>query len=805
MLYNYLIVSLRNIRKHRWFTLINVTGLTIGIAASLIVYVHIEQELSYDSFHDDLDRLYRITRTSKTAAGMDYMPNVPYPMINALHEDFTQFESFTQIHSDDNPLGIVKGEKLLLGHVVFADSSFFDVFSFKVLSGNAKKALAMPNHALLSRSLATRLFGNDSPVGEKIRLRNKLVVVVAGTFEDIPANSHLTFEMLVSWSSFTGDYLFGLPLDSWTMSAEGYAYVKLKPGLTPADLETSFDNLVSKYHTEEDGTKRKYYLQPLRDIRFDRKWNYSATDVNSLWVLGIIGSFILMIACVNFVNLSTAVAILKSKEVGIRKTLGAIRPQLIFQYLSDTFIITIISALLSIGLVERMIPLVNHFFDRQLELQVWEILYFVLAVVFVVTLLAGLYPALILSGYSPVKALKNNVHSPAASSLMLRKGLIIVQFFISQALIISTIVIANQMDYFISKPLGFDKEALITVDIADNDENTLQKFRDRLLTSPDIVNVSFSLGPPVSDNTAETHYFLTEEGPEQRQDVEIKPVDYHFMDTYGLTLKHGRWFTPGEDKGMRWLFDEEVDTTLTVSYIINEAAARKIGFHDPADAIGVNITTGMNDMNAPIVGVIGDYHLSSFREAIRPAVMVQLSMFYYNAGIKMSVGRNKEAIAHVQEVFEDLFPDNLFEYRFIDDELADFYTNERQTFSMFRIFSGLSIFISCLGLLGMISFTVSQRIREVGIRKVLGAKAGSIIMLFSKDIIALVLIAFLLAVPVAWYSMDMWLSGFAYKIEMKVWFFLAAVAISIIITFFSVGYKSWRAAMINPAEILKNE
>jgi putative ABC transport system permease protein len=421
MLKNYFKITLRNLIKNKWFSLINIIGLTIGISASLIVHIYISQELSFDSFHKDGERLYRVTKSTETSNGIDYDDAIPYPLIKALKSDFTQFDASTQIHKDHKPLALVNGEKLIIDNVVFADSNFFDVFSYKILSGNARKALGAPNYALVSKRLAEQLFGNETVIGQKIKLRNLIEVEVAGVFEDIPPTSHLIFDMLVSYPTFSRDYLFGLPLDSWTMSAAGNAYVKLKEGLLPHQIDSSFDKMVLKYNTDSDIKTRKYYLQPIKDIRFDFRFNKAATDITTLWVLGIIGSFILIIACVNFVNLSTAMAVKKSKEVGVRKSLGASRFQLMVRYLYDTAVITVISGVLAIGLSERLIPLFNQYFDKQLEINLWSTSIFAFGIVFMVTLLSGLYPAIVLTKYNTIKALKSNIHSQNGFILISKK------------------------------------------------------------------------------------------------------------------------------------------------------------------------------------------------------------------------------------------------------------------------------------------------------------------------------------------------------------------------------------------------
>ncbi|MBL6447912.1 ABC transporter permease [Fulvivirga sp. 29W222] len=808
MLQNYLRITIRNLQKNKWYSLINIIGLTIGITASLIIFVYINQELSFDKFHEHADRVYRVIKESGSVTDKEIDRGVPYPMIGALKSDFTEFEASTLYHSDDVPLAVIDHKKFVVDHVIFADSNFFDVFSFKVISGNPKKDLGEPNKAFLTKSLAEKFFDDEQPIGKKIRLRNKIEVEVAGLIEDTPPTSHLRFDMMVSYPTFTSDYMgFDMfDLTSWEMTAEGYAYVKLKPTATVEQAHAQFEKVVDKNYESRENHSRRFLLQPLLDIHFNQEaGSPSSINPTSLWALGTIGLFILLIACVNFINLSTALAVRKSKEVGVRKALGAGRPQLIRQYLADTFIVTLLSGLLAVGIAERMIILFNQFFEKELTMNLFdtpEVIAFVVVVVVVVALLSGLYPALILSGYNPVKALKNNIHSQSKTSLFLRKGLITVQFFISQVLIISTIIISSQMDYFTSKPLGFDKDAIITINVEKNDPNTLEALRSRLMSNAYIENVSFALGPPISNNVFSTHYYQTSKGRDQEYRVQIKPVDYHYLETYGIKLKYGRWFLPGEEERFRDVLENR---NADISYILNETAVRKLGFNDPQEAIGVRISTGVNDISAPIVGIVEDYHLGSFHEEIMPAVMMHLPMFYYNAGIKIASTNMKEAISHVEDVHTSMFPDNIFEYDFLDDDVRDFYVEEQRTFTLFKIFSSVSIFISCLGLLGLISFIVNQRTKEVGVRKVLGAGVGSIIMLFSKDFMLLVLMAFLLATPAAWYAMNIWLADFVYQIDMQVWFFALAIVISGVITFVTIGYQSYQAAVSNPVNALRDE
>lgn len=804
MFRNYIKITFRNIIKSKWYSLINVIGLTIGITGSLLIYLHITNELSFDNFHSD--QVYRVTRSSDTASGMDYEPNVPYPIIKSLNEDFPQFEKATLYHEDERAVVIIDGEKFKVEKSVFADSNFFDVLNFKVLTGNAKSALAQPNNLLLSKNTAQLYFGNEDPIGKKVKY-NQFDLEVAGTFEDPPKNSSVQFEAIVSYPTFSSDYLGGLDISSWSMSAEGYAYVKLNTNATQTAAEDQFKVAMKKYYSEESYSRRHFYLQPIEEVHFDARWNSNAANSTSLIALGVIGAFLIFIGCVNFINLSTALAVKKSKEIGIRKTLGASKKQLVAQFLGETFFITLISAIFSVAISERVIPVFNSSFQKSLEFNVFQdfnILLFVLLIVVVVTLIAGIYPAMILSGYNPIKALKTNIHSQSTGSLFLRKGLIIFQFLISQILIICTIIISSQMNFFTNKSLGFEKDAVINMELPSNDTDVLDRFKEQLIVGRGIKNVSFSLGEPMSDNTFETNYRLTEDQSELHNRVNVKVADINYMDTYGLTLKYGRWFTEGDIKAAESLFATRQKEGY-LSYILNEEGARTLGFANPEEIVGKYITSGLGDISGEVIGVVEDFHVKSLHEKIGPVILVNFSQFYYNVGVKIIMQNSHEALAHIEESFNNIYPESLFQYSFMDDSIQELYANESQTFSLFKLFSGLSIFISCLGLLGMISFIVAQRTKEVGVRKVLGAGVSSIVLLFTKDFVTLVLIAFAIASPLAWYVMDGWLGNFAYQIDIKLWFFALAMAISIIITFLTIGFQSFQSAISNPVDSLRDE
>ncbi len=808
MIKSYLKITLRNIIKNKWYSLINVIGLTIGISGALVIYLHLSNEFQFDDFHHDVDRLYRVTRATDTPTGLDYEPNVPYPLINSLRTDFSAFEEVTLFHREQQPTIAIKDEKFKFKEAIFADSTFFDVFSFKVLSGNAKKFLGQPNYTFLSEGTAKQLFGNEQPVGQKVRLNNLIDLEVAGIYEDIPANSSIQADFIVSYPSFSKDFLAGIQIDRWGISAEGFAYVKLKPSVAASDAESQFKEALKKYYSDEDYARRHYYLQPILEIHFDQKWNARAANTTGLYVLAIIGIFLILIGCVNFINLSTALAVKKSKEIGVRKTLGAGKLHLIFQFLGETFAITLISVLLSVALIERILPLFNQYFGTALTFNLLhrpELGLFLVFVIVLVTLIAGMYPALILAGYNPVKALKNNIHSQSSSSLFLRKGLITLQFVISQVLIICTIIISQQMDYFFSKPMGFDKDGVINISLGDNETSLMDQFKGRIKQITGVQQVSLSSSPPASDDTFETGYKLNSSADETRYNIQFKLADNDYMATYNLNLLHGRWFTDAEAEIMSKNKFEAGELEIRFFFVLNETAAKTLGFNNPVEIIGQEIVTGMGDIAGPVVGVVEDFHTGSLHDKIVPCAIIGLPRFYFTAGVKTTFAQSKQVIEQLEQEFNALFPDQLFEYSFLDDKMKEFYEAEQQSFDLLKLFSALSIIISCLGLLGMISFIATQRTKEVGVRKVLGASVSNIVSLLTKDFILLVVIAFVFAAPISYYFMQNWLDNFAYKISIQLWFFIAAISISAMITLITIGFQALQSALSNPVDSLRDE
>ena len=807
MIRNYILIALRNFLRNKNYTLINILGLSIGITSCIIIFLLISNDLSFDKFHSRYDQIYRVVVESKSSSGLEHGSTTPYPFAKAFRNDFADVPLITQIHSQDEVLMKIGTEKQRIKNVLFADSLFFEVFDFAVLSGNPKVDLGVPGKVFLTKSLADKILKSDEKA--TLKLDNKIELEVAGIIADPPANSHISFSMVVSMPSLTPDFI-GFPLDRWGMTMSGFTYIVLPKGLQPSNLDDRFKSFVAKYLTADDAARTWFRLQSLMEIHFDEVYTEnpgapSNADISDLIVMGLLGVFILAIACVNFVNLATALAIRKSKEIGIRKTLGAKRSQLSAYFLGETFLLTLFSVVISLCVAEWLLRWLNNFLEIRLELNLLSnpmLMGFLILLILVTTVLAGLYPAVILSGFNPLAVLKNKMTAQGSSGATVRKVLVVFQFVIAQVLIMSTLIIADQMNYFKRKPLGFDKDAVINVPIPENKRELMESLRTRLEANQGIQNISFSLGAPTSDNNFSTNYFLTAKGSQELFNVAIKPADRFYLETYGLKLKAGRWFSESDEREAN--SSKEPEETDFV-YIVNESAARRLGFSNPEEIIGKKITTGVYGVNKEVVGVIEDFHTASLHDEIIPVVLMNIPRFYYEAGIKLSPENFKQTIAFIEENWNQLFPEYNFEYEFLDEHLVSLYQHDDRTFTLFKIFACISIFIGCLGLYGLISFMATQKLKEVGIRKVLGASVSSIMILFSKEFVKLIVIAFLMAAPLAWYFMNQWLQGFAYRITISWTVYVIGIVTTLAIALITVSYRSGQAAVSNPAETLRTE
>lgn len=806
MIKNYFTLILRNFSRNKGYAFINIVGLSIGITSCIIIFLVINYDLSFDKFHAKADNIYRIVQDSETASGTSNSAVTPYPLARAFRNDFPDVPLVTQMHFEGESVLTIGNDKQKIDDVLFADSLFFDVFDCKVLSGNPKVELGEPGKAFLTKSLADKILKGKETMHLKI---NKVELQVVGIVADPPPTSHIKFNMIVSMPSLTRDFVAGYPLDRWGLTARGYVYLALPEAVTPESINSRLKAFVEKYHPADEAKRTTNKLQPLRDIHFDQVYlenpGTSNVDLRDFIVMAVLGIFILFIACINFINLATALSEKKAKEIGVRKTLGAQRAQLTFYFLSETFLLTVFAVLLSLGATEWLLKWINPFLEKEVDFSLFTnpiLAIFLLTLIVVTTLLAGFYPGHVLSRFNPTAVLKNSA-SPASSGTFVRKGLVVFQFLIAHVLIIGTLIVADQMKYFKDKPLGFDKEAIITMPLPDNKKPAREAAKGRMEAIAGIESVSLNVGAPVSSNSFHTGFYLTEQGPEQgTYNIDVKTVDVAYLSTYNITVAGGRWFTEADER----LSDPEIpEEQRKYVYILNKAAARKLGFNDPQEIIGKQITTGIGDLNAEVVGVLDDFHSTSLHEEIRPIVFVTMPNLFYEIGVKIKTENLKETLARIETSWKELFPNDYFEYEFLDDHLASLYENDQKTFTLFKIFAGVSIFIGCLGLYGLISFVANQKRKEVGIRKVMGASVSSILVLFSKEFVRLIIIAFALAIPLTWYFMNLWLQSFAYKVDISWIIFLAGFISILVIVLLTIAYRSFVAARANPAITLRSE
>jgi len=805
MLKNYFTIAFRNLLRNKSYTFINVAGLALGITTCIIIFLIIKRELSFDLAFSNSKNIYRIVRATSDASGVEKTTVTPYPLAEALKNDFPDLIS-TQFHFQEDVLMTIDAEKSRVTNIMFAEPSFFEVFDIEVLSGNPKKDLADPGKVFLTEEFAKKLLKKDV---KNFKLDNLLDLEVAGIIRMPATPTHMDVNMIVSRATLTPDVtkqFLGFPMDQWGLNAAGFAYVVLPSSETRESMEEKFPAFVKKYYQAKDVERQTYLLQPLSQIHFDTEFseNPGTTSTNSstLIVLAFIGAFILLVACVNFINLSTALSVHKSKEVGVRKTLGAQRHQLTWQYLSEAFLITLCAGIISVGIAEWIAPFVGNFLERDVQLNLLnnpQLIIFLITIIFVTALFSGFYPALVLSNFNPVKALKNSMSTDNRSPISVRKILVVGQFFIAQVLIICTLVVSSQLSFFRNSSLGFGKEAVINVNIPDNNPSKLEAFRNQLATFNDIKGISFSLGAPISDNNFGTGMFLTDKGETDRYSIKLKLADVNYKDVYGLELIEGRWFLESDEK-----ITNLGSTERKWSYVLNEEAARTLGFNSPKEIIGKNITTGFNNISGPVIGVVKNFHTASLQHGLEPVVLLPFN-YFFDAGIKISPANAGATIKNIEEAWREQFPEYLFQYTFLDDYVGRLYREEERMFRLFEIFAGIAIFIGCLGLYGLASFMAQQKTKEIAIRKTLGASVASIVTLFSRDFVLLVVIAFGLAVPVAWYAMNLWLEDFAFKVEITWIVFAIGIASTLAITFITVGYRSLRAAIANPVDALKSE
>jgi len=816
MFRNYLKIARRSLLRNKSYTVINVTGLAVGIAVCMVIFIIIQYQTSFDIFHSKKDRIYRVLTEyhSAESGNVSYGKAVPFPMPLGLKTAFPQIEQVAPIfvsHDDqlmiiDNNGNTEKNFKEQHG-VFYMSPSFFKIFDFPLLAGSYE-SLKDPNNVFLTKEIAEKYFGNwKTAMGRTIKLEmggymfehGTDVLKVSGILANIPANTDFQLKVVVSYGTgFTGDYL--AKSTDWDGNVAGFGCYVLLPPNTSAD---NFNQQLRSYWRKVASALNKdnhilHILQPVSAVHYDTQvGNYSNKTISHelLNVLWLIAAFILLIACVNFVNLSTAQAVNRAKEVGVRKVLGSNKSQLQIQFIVETFLIVISAVTLATIIAIFALPPMGRLLELSLAFNIFSnpaIILFLLTVTVAVTALAGFYPSIVLSRFNPVNALKSKLVSNT-QGISLRRGLVVFQFIIAQALIIGTLIIVKQMDYFMNQPLGFDKDAIINVPFR-VDSLRLSKLgylRKQLMSVNGVQAVTYSSNTPVENGTDLWSIIKYDKAIKQTDfQVITKFADDEYVPTYKLPLIAGRNMHPADTAG---------------EFLVNESLVKSLGLKKPEDILNKHMTTWHDQIKGTVVGVLKDFNNRSFRNDLAPLLITTDIAMYNQVGIKLSTINMSSTMQLVKKVFDQTFPDFVYEYKFLDDKIASFYKQENQLSALYKIFAAIAIFLSCLGLYGLASFMAVQRIKEVGIRKVLGATAGSIVYLFSKEFIILIAIAFAIATPIAWYYMHQWLQNYAYRINISWWLFAVGGLAATIIALATISFQAVKAAKANPVKSLRSE
>ncbi|WP_018615774.1 ABC transporter permease [Segetibacter koreensis] len=802
MFKNYFKTAIRNLSRNKSYTAINVLGLGVGIAVCLMIFLVIQFETSFDNFHSKKDRIYRVITELKDASGTNHSAGVPFPLPRTLRNDFPQLEKVTAINSDGNSLfavmddnsgRAVKKFKEEQG-VFYTEPAFFDIFDFPWLAGNPK-SLDEPNTVSLTKETAERYFGSwKNAIGKTIRKDNKDLLKVTGIIDNVPANTDFQLKTVISYKNFE-NYT---STDWVSVNSDHGCYVLLPENLSFESFNKLFPAFVTKYRPAERAVNTAQLLQSVKEVHYDAdSGNYSRKTISKelIRTLKLIALFILLIACVNFINLSTAQSVNRAKEVSIRKVLGSNRKQLSFQFLSETAIITIGAVIIAVLIVIVALPYIKTLLNLSLSFNIADnpaIVLFLIAITISVTLLSGFYPSLVLSRFNPVTALKSKFIAKSTKGISLRRGLVVAQFIIAQGLIIGTLIVVKQMNYFQNASLGFDKEAILTVPIPTDSvgRSKIDFLKDELVKRPEIKNVSFSFTPPTNQGNWFSDFKFNHSAKNSDFGANLKWADADYINTYKLALVAGRNYTKG-------------DTSREL--IVNEELLKRLGITNPEEAINKEIDLWDGGVKAPIVGVLKDFHTQSLQQPIDPIIMGNYKRTYRTINIKVQQRDIQQTISFIENLWTNTYPDYVFEYQFLDQSIANLYQQQRQLSQLYKIFAAISIFLSCLGLYGLASFMAVQRIKEVGIRKVLGATVQNVIYLFSKEFIILISIAFVIATPVAWYFMRQWLQDFAYRIDMSLWIFIIAGTASLLIALLTVSFQAIKAAVANPVKSLRSE
>lgn len=803
MFKNFLKIAYRNFMRQRVYSMINTSGLAIGVACFLLIFLYINDELSYDRFHSKSDRTYRILEHFESDGVGEHSASQPFPVGPALVNDYPgQIDHMTRMFDFQSPFLALANRKLDRSfnepNVFFVDSTFFDVFDFEMIVGDKSTALDEPNAILITESMAKKYFSDENPLGQIIDFQGERNLIVKGIMADAPHNGHFQFDFLISFSTLRAHYQ-DRTMERWYWNP-CWTYLVLNENTDPQTLTDMLPDFVQKYFQEGIRDDVTMELQPLTDIHLKSKLDYEIqanSNESNIYVFSAVAVFVLLIAVINFINLSTARATKRAKEVGIRKALGSLKKQLIYQFIFESILQTILALMIAIIAIVFILPSFNLLTEKSINLWVfWSPghLAIIMGLTLFVGLIAGFYPAFVLSSFKTTEVIKGgklNNHG-----LNFRKVLVVLQFSISMILIVGTIIAIKQLQFLQNDDLGFSKEAVIMVPVIGTPiANHYENMKSEMLTNPAIKSVT-ALEEVLGAKHQVMNYKF--EGAEKSKPYPRLFVRHDFLKTFDIPVVAGR------------TYDESFVTDDSLALVVNRTMIKQLGYGSPEEAVGKSVEL-MRRRQGKIIGVIEDFNFASKHNPMSPiAIDLWTQPFTFNLfmkymAVKVDASRLQESIAIVESNWQKFVPSRPFEFFFLEDRLSESYKAESKLSMITTIFSGLAILVACLGLFGLATFTMEQRTKEIGIRKVLGIQTKEIVLLLSKDFMLLVGISFVIAAPVAYLMIDWWLASFAYRIDLVLWPFAVAGLATFLVAMITVGAHSLKAATINPVKTLKYE
>jgi putative ABC transport system permease protein len=820
MIKNYIKIAFRSFWRHKVFTLINITGLAMGISASLVIYLIVHYDFTFDKFHKDGDRIYRVVTNFTFSAEPAYNAGVCGPLPAAVKTDvsgievsapiFRLFQPDVYVRQNTGNTARFRYQK----NVVFADKGYFKLFNYKWLNGSPETSLNQPYQVVLTTGMAKQYFPGvpiDQVPGRTV-VYDSLKTTVSGIIEPMTENTDFTFHDFISYSTryANKDLRSELKLHNWGgVNVKSQLLVKLFPNTAKASIEKQLNNLLIKNNplTPESNKTEKFHLQELSDIHFNMSYALFDTghfaSKTTLYGLLAIGAFILLLGCINFINLTTAQSVQRAKEIGIRKTMGGSRTQLVFQILTETFFITMIAIIASVALAPVILQFFRDFIPEGIKddlLYQPSIFVFLALLAITVSLLSGLYPAMVLSGYKPVAVLKNqSQNSSKTRSAWLRKSLTVSQFAIAQFFTMTTLMVSKQVYFAVHKDLGFKKDAIVMINtpIKYHETSRKQAMMNKLRVIPQVEMVSLGNDAPSSENTSGTEATYQDGKKTVKLNIDEKFGDENYIKLYKIKLLAGRNLLTN-DTGK--------------AFLINATFAKTMGFKDPHDAVGKSIDNFNGDIRMRVIGVISDFNQGSVHDAVMPLVILTNKDPYFNGVFHVALkpettngGDWKKAIASMAAAWKQIYPEEAFDYQFVDESIAKLYASEQNTSILLNWAAGLSIMISCLGLLALAIYTTGQRTKEIGVRKVLGATVTQIVTLLSSEVIGLIMLAFVVVVPLGWWAINKWMQGFAERTPVSWWIFALTGGGMLVIALITSSFQTVKAAVTNPVKSLRSE